>query len=119
MAVVAAGSVALFLGAAALSSAQTVYVEVGPIKTSFSASIKPKALPKSTRAPIAVRLSSTVVAKGGGQIPAIARAKIGIDRSLTIDARGVPACSARPARKPDHRRGGKRPAPRQSSAAAR
>ena len=70
MAVVAAGAVALFLGAAALSSAQTVYVEVGPIKTSFSASIKPRALPKSTRAPIAVRLSSTVVAKGGGQIPA-------------------------------------------------
>jgi hypothetical protein len=94
MAVIAAGAVVLSLGAAALSSAQTIYVEVGTVKTTFSASIKPKALPKSKREPIAVRLAATVVAKGGGGIPAISRAKIGIDRSLTIDARGVPACSA-------------------------
>src|SRR3954453_9471551 len=79
---------------AALSSAQTIYVEIGTVKTTFSASIKPKALPKSERAPITIRIASTVVAKGGEQIPAIARARIGIDRSLTIDARGVPACSA-------------------------
>lgn len=93
MAVVAAAAVVLSLGVAGLSSAQTVYVEVGAVKTTFSAAIEPKALPKSTRAPIAVRLASKVVAQSGGQIPAIARATIGIDRSLTIDARGVPACS--------------------------
>ena len=78
---------------AALASAQTIYVEVGSVKTTFSASIKPKALPRSQRAPIAVRLSSQVVDRSGGHVPAIARAKIGIDRSLTIDARGVAACS--------------------------
>jgi hypothetical protein len=77
----------------ALSSAQTIYVEVGAVKTSFSASINPRALPKSKRKPIAVRVASKVVAKGGQHIPAMTRAKIGIDRSLTIDASGVPACS--------------------------
>jgi hypothetical protein len=92
--VVAAIAGVTLLSSAALSSAQTIYVEIGAVKTSFSASIKPKALPKSKRAPIAIRISSTVVAKGGEQIPAIARARIGVDRSLTIDARGVPACSA-------------------------
>jgi hypothetical protein len=84
---------ATLLASAALSSAQTIYVEVGAVKTSFSASINPRALPKSKRAPIAVRMASKVVAKGGQHIPAIARATIGIDRSLTIDASGVAACS--------------------------
>jgi len=83
-----------FLGAAALSSAQTIYVEVGGVKTSFSASIKPRALPRSERVPIAVRLFSLVQAQSAGHIPAISRANIGIDRSLTVEARGVAACSA-------------------------
>lgn len=84
---------AMLLSSAALSSAQTIYVEVGAVRTSFSASISPRALPKSKREPIAVRMASKVVAKGGQHIPAIARARIGIDRSLTIDASGVPSCS--------------------------
>jgi len=90
---VAAIAGAMLLSSAALSSAQTIYVEVGAVKTSFSASISPRALPKSKREPIAVRMASKVVAKGGLHIPAIARARIGIDRSLTIDASGVPVCS--------------------------
>jgi hypothetical protein len=94
LAAMTAIAVALSLGAVALSSAQTIYVEVGRVKTTFSASIEPKALPKWKRVPIAVRMASKVVAKGGQHIPAIAQAKIGIDRSLTVDARGVPACSA-------------------------
>jgi len=77
----------------ALSSAQTIYVEVGVVKTSFGASIKPRALPRSKRVPISARLTSKVVAKGGQHIPAISRATIGIDRSLIVDASGVPACS--------------------------
>lgn len=82
-----------FAAPVALSSAQTIYVEVDAVKTSFSASINPGALPKSKRVPIAARMASKVVARDGQHIPAIARAEIGIDRSLTIDARGVPACS--------------------------
>jgi hypothetical protein len=84
---------AALLSSAALSSAQTIYVEVGAVKTTFSASINPRALPKSKRTPIAVRMASRVIAKDGQHIPAIARADIGIDRSVTIDASGVPACS--------------------------
>jgi len=83
----------MLLASATLSSAQTIYVEVGTVKTTFSASINPRALPRSKRAPIAVRMASKVVARDGQHIPAIARADIGIDRSVTIDARGVPVCS--------------------------
>jgi hypothetical protein len=82
------------LGAVALSHAQTIYVEVGGVNTRFGARIEPEALPESKRVPIEVRLFSKVRGQGGGHIPAIRRAKIGIDRSLRIDARGVPTCSA-------------------------
>jgi len=79
----------------ALSSAQTIYVEVGTVKTSFSASVKPRALSANKRRPIGIRLSSLIQSKDTtAHIPAIARAKIGIDRSLAVDARGVPACTA-------------------------
>lgn len=84
---------ATLLSSAALSSAQTIYVEVGTVRTSFSASIQPKALPKAKRAPISVRLASKVVARDGRHIPAISWARIGIDRSIAVDAAGVPACS--------------------------
>jgi hypothetical protein len=90
---VAAIAGAVLLASAALSSAQTIYVEVGAVKTSFSAAIKPRALPRSKRTPISVRMASKVVASDGRHIPAISRAEIGIDRSVTIDASGVPACS--------------------------
>jgi hypothetical protein len=82
------------LGTVALSSAQTIYVEVGGVRTSFSASITPKALPESKRVPISARLLSRVRAQDGTHIPAIRQATIGIDRGLTIDARGVPTCGA-------------------------
>jgi hypothetical protein len=84
---------ATLLASAALSSAQTIYVEVGAVRTSFSASISPRALPSSKRAPIKVHMASKIVARDGRHIPAIARAEIGIDRSLTIDPSGVPVCS--------------------------
>lgn len=82
------------LGAVALSSAQTIYVEVGGVRTSFSTSIKPKALPESKRVAISAHLLSRVRAPDGAHIPAIRQAKIGIDKGLTIDARGVPTCAA-------------------------
>ena len=42
-------------GAAALSHAQTIYVEVGAVKTTFSASVKPKALPAAATKPSSAR----------------------------------------------------------------
>jgi hypothetical protein len=78
---------------AALAPAQSIYVDVGSVKTTFSASVKPKTLPRSKRTPVAISLSSKVVGRGQAHIPAIARATIGIDRSLTVDARGVPVCA--------------------------
>jgi hypothetical protein len=92
LAALAAASV--YMGAVALSSAQTIYVEVGGVKTSFGASVTPRALPGSKRAPIAVRLVAKVHSQTAAHIPAISRATIGIDRALTVDARGVAACSA-------------------------
>lgn len=88
------GGIVLLLGAvlATLAVAQQIYVEVGPIKTSFSASIKPRALSRTERAPVAIRLFAKVESKDQAHIPAMTGATIGIDKSLTIDARGIPVC---------------------------
>jgi hypothetical protein len=91
LAAIAGSAIALCLGAVA--AAHSIYVEVGNVKTTFSASVKPRTLPRSERAPIAISLFSKVAGRGQAHIPAISRAKIGIDKSLTVDARGVPVCA--------------------------
>jgi hypothetical protein len=82
----------LLAGAAALSPAQTIYVETDGVRASFGTSLEPISLPRAKRVAVAIRLSSRI--KADGRIPAIARVKIGIDSGLAIDARGVPSCSA-------------------------
>lgn len=75
-------------------SAQTIFVSFGDMKLSFSAEITPRTLPKAKRAAISVRLGSRFTTRSKGSIPTLTGATIGIDRSLTVDARGVPVCTA-------------------------
>lgn len=89
------GATLLFaLAIAAFAPAQTIFVEVGDLRLSFSATIKPKALPRSKPAPIAVSLSSRFETKDGSRVPPMTQAAIGIDRSVSLDSRGVPTCTA-------------------------
>jgi hypothetical protein len=78
----------------AVAAAKSIFVDVGDLKTSFGATVKPKALPRSKRVPISVAMTSRVQGDGNGHIPAIKRATIDIDRSIAIDSRGVPTCTA-------------------------
>jgi hypothetical protein len=78
----------------AVAGAKSIFVEIGDLKTSFSATVKPRALPRSKRAPIAAVLSSRVHGDGKTHIPAMRKATIDIDKSVAIDSRGVPACTA-------------------------
>jgi hypothetical protein len=92
---VALGALALLCGAlGGGAAAHSIFVKVGALKTTFSATIKPKVLPRSGRVPIATVLSSRVEAEGGTHIPAMKQATIDIDRSVAIDSRGVPTCTA-------------------------
>lgn len=92
---VAICALALLCGAlVAVAAAKSIFVDIGGLKTTFSATVKPKVLPPSERAPIGVVLSSRVEGGNGAHIPAMKQATIDIDRSVAIDSRGVPACTA-------------------------
>ncbi len=89
------GILALLCGAlVAGAAAKSIFVEVGGLKTSFGATVSPRALPRSKRAAIGVVLSSRIKGDGVTHIPAIRQATIAIDRSVAIDTRGIPACTA-------------------------
>jgi hypothetical protein len=80
--------------AAAAAAGSQIFVQTGDLEITFNAMVKPKTLPRSKRAPIAVSISNRVVTKGTARIPAITRAAIEIDRSVAVDSRGIPACSS-------------------------
>jgi hypothetical protein len=93
---IAAGSAALLctLALAAFAVAQPISLEVGNLTLSFSATVRPKALPRSPRAPVSLSLSSRFATKDGSQPPPISGATIDIDRAFAIDTGGVPSCTA-------------------------
>jgi hypothetical protein len=80
--------------AVALAAGRSIFVEVANVKISFAATIKPQRLPKTKPVAVAVSLSSRFVATDGGHIPPMTSATVGIDRSVTIDSRGVPTCAS-------------------------
>jgi hypothetical protein len=91
---VALCALALLGGAlVAVAAAKSIFVDIGTLKTTFSATVKPKVLPKSKRVPIAVDLSGRVQGRGA-HIPAMRQVIIDIDKSVAVDSRGVPACTA-------------------------
>ena len=93
---IAAGSAALLctLAFAAFAAAQPISLEVGNLTLSFSATVRPKALPRSPRAPVSLSLSSRFATKDGSQPPPISGATIDIDRAVAVDTGGVPSCTA-------------------------
>jgi hypothetical protein len=64
----------------------------GDLFVRFAGAIAPKALPRQTRAPIAVSLAATVRTLSGQRPPALRRIRIAINRGGRLDARGLPVC---------------------------
>jgi hypothetical protein len=80
--------------ATAAATGRPIFVQTGDLEITFNAVVKPKTLPRSKRAPIAVSVSNRIATKGTAHIPAITRAAIEIDKSIAVDSRGVPVCSS-------------------------
>lgn len=93
---IATGSAALLctLAFAAIAAAQSITLEVGNLTLSFSATVKPTALPTSQRSSVSIALSGRFASKDGSQPPPISGATIDIDRAIAIDGGGVPTCTA-------------------------
>ncbi|HEV7482425.1 MAG TPA: hypothetical protein VGO13_04935 [Solirubrobacterales bacterium] len=75
--------------------ASTVRAELtagGDLFVKFSGGISPNALPRETRAPIAVKVAGTVSTLSGERPPALRRIAIAINRGGRLDAHGLPVC---------------------------
>jgi hypothetical protein len=76
-----------------VSLANAELVERGNLFVKFDGGILPTALPRTARAPIAVRVDGTVrVLAGSERPPALRHISIAINRGGVLDTRGLPTC---------------------------
>jgi hypothetical protein len=64
----------------------------GEICVSDDGGIAPTKLPRRGKAPVTARLRAGVRSRDGGHPPALESVRIDVDRSLAVDAIGLPAC---------------------------
>jgi hypothetical protein len=88
------GALATVIAALALAAslAQAELTARGDLFVKFNGGIAPSALPRDTRAPIAVRIVGTVRTLSGARPPALRGMSIAINQGGRLDARGLPLC---------------------------
>jgi len=64
----------------------------GDLFVHFGGGISPKALPRSTRAPIAVRIEGQIRTLQGQSPPALRKIQIALNRGGVIESKGLPLC---------------------------
>jgi hypothetical protein len=74
------------------SLAQAELTARGDLFVKFNGGIAPSALPRDTRAPIAVKIVGTVRTLSGERPPALRGISIAINQGGRLDARGLPLC---------------------------
>jgi hypothetical protein len=87
--------VALVVALAGLASAdKPTIVQLGNLKLTLNGDFKPKALPKNKLAPITLSLSGKIETLDGTHLPALKEVVVDTDKNGTINAKGVPVCTA-------------------------
>jgi hypothetical protein len=74
--------------------AQREVVEAGQLFLADNGGIYPSKLPRHESAPIAARLMGEIGTRDGSHPPALRSLEIDVDRTIGIDAAGVPVCRA-------------------------
>lgn len=69
-------------------------VEAGNLVLTDAGGISPEKLPRHRQAPITAQLHARIAAKDGSHPPAARRLTVDFDRTLQLNAEGLPACSA-------------------------
>lgn len=83
------------LSAAAIAAAEKpAIVRAGELELTINGGVTPKALPKSKLAPITLNVSGKIAEANGSHPPALVEAIVDTDKNGTIDALGVPTCTA-------------------------
>ncbi|HEX5609744.1 MAG TPA: hypothetical protein VFX45_06610 [Solirubrobacterales bacterium] len=91
----AAAIVALVAGATALAAKPNdapVVIEAGNLKVTVDGGFVPRALPRSTPAPISLFLSGKVETTDGTHPSALKTVELESDKHVAIDVRGLPVC---------------------------
>lgn len=78
---------------AAAGNAAAVTVTEGNLTIKVNGATSPKALPKTTMAPISFHGSATVSTADGTHIPPAESTELLVDRHIAIDTTGLPTCS--------------------------
>jgi hypothetical protein len=76
-----------------VANASAVTVLVGDLRLEIDGATSPKALPKSTMAPISFHGSATVSTADGAHIPPASSTELLVDKHIGIDTTGLPTCS--------------------------
>jgi hypothetical protein len=69
-------------------------VEAGNLILTDAGGISPQKLPRHKQVPITAQLHATIATKDGSHPPAARQLNIDFDRTLQVDAKGLPSCSA-------------------------
>jgi hypothetical protein len=88
-----AGFAALLAAVALAAGAQAVTVTEGNLTIKVNGATSPKALPKSTFAPVSFHGSASLSTVDGTHIPAAESTELLVDKHIRIDSTGLPTCS--------------------------
>ncbi|MGD9735531.1 MAG: hypothetical protein AB7V58_07990 [Solirubrobacterales bacterium] len=80
------------VGFASAAGEGPVTVQVGNLKFTADGHFTPKALPKKTPAPIALKVSGKIGTTDGSHPPALKTVEIETDKNGFINVKGIPAC---------------------------
>lgn len=83
-------ALALIVAGGALAKPETV--RVGNLALTHDGGISPTALPRHGQAPIDAFISASIATLDGSHLPAAREAAIDLDKSVHVNAKGLPAC---------------------------
>ena len=87
--------VALVVALAGLASAEKpTIVKLGNLELTLNGSFSPKKLPKNKLSPITLSVSGAIKTLDGSHLPALKEVIVDTDKNGTINAKGVPVCTA-------------------------
>jgi hypothetical protein len=69
-------------------------VQLGNLKLTLNGGFSPKALPKNKLAPIKLKIEGQIATLDGTHLPALKEVVVDTDKNGTINAKGVPVCTA-------------------------
>lgn len=77
---------------ASATPAQAELSQKGNLFVRFTGGISPGALPRSTAAPVSVRVEGTIRKIGGDDPPALSHMEVALNRAGRLDTKGLPIC---------------------------